>query len=405
MAFAIRCSERNALLFAPRLQQSYNDSDMEELKRALRGQRRRRSRASYSRPRGLWNSGQSCHLGASIVALSAATCLRDWVGRQDACNDHSFTIIRKYLFQAAWSRGYERALDPRPVLSLLEGTGWKSRHAQDAHETMAKLLEIIEDFFLLHNIKGSVSQSLSVVSANEDIARCCMGKLPALKTWSRSAWGRSPFSVISSSSNKCHQCGYISPVSFQQSILLTLPVPRSSQPLAKLLLESHMSDEHVEMTCENCHRYGRMTRRLRIAKFPEVLVLHLQKAVFLHGMVSASDKRAVFSTRLAVPVHAADGSLLRVETYRLRSVVRHKGTAGTWDSHFTAVVSQEFRDVHHGLVALAGGERWWHVNDERVSGVEAEAVCNPTYTYMVVYDRRPSVRAKDWKMLSLRVAK
>lgn len=279
-----------------------------------------------------------------MVALSAVPVLRDWVRQQDGAGDAAFALLRQYLLLLAPARGPTRAVDPRPVLKMLEGAGWKSRHAQDACETMARLLEIIEDCFL-RECAERASRPRFTLGGEGDVIRGYMGKLPGVNAWGRGGWGRSPFSTITSSSTRCEQCGYISQTSFQQSIMLTLGLPAASEPLARQVVREYMTDERVEMRCEQCMRYGLTTRRAGIAKLPEVLVLHLQKAIYMRGMVGSAGRGAVFGRRLVLPVFA-DGGLLRVEEFRLRSVVRHHGTAGTWDSHFTALVGQGLSLIH-----------------------------------------------------------
>lgn len=98
---------------------------------------RRRQRPAPA-PRGLWSTGLSCHIGAAITSLSALPALRYWVRRADD------GVLVRYLLDAAGAGVPGGPLDPRPVAALLELSGWKPRYAQDAHETLSRILDLLE---------------------------------------------------------------------------------------------------------------------------------------------------------------------------------------------------------------------------------------------------------------------
>lgn len=172
-------------------------------------------------------------------------------------------------------------------------------------------------------------------------------------------------------------------------------MPRGPQAISALLQETHLCDEEVELTCMECARRVRATRRVAVAKFPAVLVVHLQRAILGHGGAGAARRRALVTSRLVLPVRAPGGALLRVEMYALRAVVHHRGTPGTRNSHFTAAVAQAPDGVRRGLGG--GADRWWIVDDDRVGATDVAGACDSAHAYLAVYERGRSIRASEWK--------
>lgn len=393
--------ECNQLIYAPRHLASYFESALRQQQPPSQA-KRGRARWVEPRPRGLWNSGQSCHLGAAVVALSAVPVLREWLRQQETPYRSPFALVKHYLLEAAPSSGYRRALDPRPVLSMLEQAGWKSRHAQDAHETMARLLEILEDWSVLNSTGNAGQFRMSSEGLNGRGVPLCLARVQPARFHSTPRWGRIPFSALNASSSECHTCGYVSSVSFQPNFLLTLPVPGFEQTLSELLVNTYMSAEKIEMRCDQCLRLGVHTWSSNIKRFPEMLVVHLQKAIYLLGGVGASDRRVSLSRRLEIPVKGSDGNITRIERYTLRSVVRHRGNANSRNSHFDAVLGQPCSSVRDGLLALASLPRWWHVDDDFVSHCDDGLALNPLHAYLVIYDSQRTVPMSKLKLEACR---
>lgn len=396
--------ECTKLIHAPRLQASYSESAVKQ-QQASSPTKIVRGGWVEPRPRGLWNSGQSCHLGSAVVALSAVPALREWLIEHTTTFESPFSLVKRYLLESAPSSGYRRALDPRPVLTLLEESGWKSRHAQDAHETMARLLEILEDGSVVSNAQKTTPFKMRTA---QDLNSCrvslSFGKVQPARTDATKRLSRSPFSALVASSNECHSCGYVSPTSFQPNFLLTLPVPGFEETLSELLVNTYMSAEKIEMRCDHCMQLGMHTRSSNIKRFPDVLVLHLQKAIYLRGGVGASDRRVALSRRLNIPVRGVDESVRTIESYTLRSVVRHRGSANTWNSHFDAVLAQDCDGVRHGLLGLATMPRWWHIDDKYVSRCDANLALNRAQAYLVIYDNRQRVPVRKLRLEAFHAA-
>lgn len=371
------------LVFAPRLCKSYTEPiDIRSTTRKGRAALTKRRR--NIRPRGLWNTGQSCHLGAAITALSAIPSLRAWLLQMQCEENSQIGLLKLYLLEAATSdkRG---SLDPRPILQLLEQSGWKSRHAQDSHETIVRIIEMLDNWGGAdRKTTSSCGRGFEHVPTGGSSARNCLGRLPVVpETVTREV--RLPFSTVTSSSVRCHNCGYVSPRSFQNSYVVSLPISLQRQTLSKHFVQTNMTQETVEMRCETCNVLNRHTRNLNIERLPKVLIVHLQKAVFASGSVGATHGHVLFGEKLSLPLSAAGRRQYSVKTFTLRSVVRHHGGATGRNGHFDCVVSQG-SSASDGLVSLWNVARWWHVSDDSVRQCQALEACDPGPAYLVAYE-------------------
>lgn len=129
--------------------------------------------------------------------------------------------------------------------------------------------------------------------------------------------------------------------------------------------------------CEKCKKLQRARRHLRILSLPPLLSLHLKRFSFLlgQGAKKASDRLAFPLSGLSLDLFAATGTSREVGTaeYDLVSVVAHHGASLT-SGHYTAYVK-------------ASDERWYHVDDIRVTLVSPEQVQNCD-AYVLFYERR-----------------
>lgn len=381
----------DGLVFAPRLHRSLSCTS------ALPGRNgsqtkhiQANSRWIEPRPLGLWNSGQSCHLGATITALGAVPLLRDWLKCQRVKTRSSFSVLRQYLLDSLASNSKQGSQDPRPLLSILEKSGWKSRHAQDAHETMARLLEILDDWCVVTNGgEGSDFRAHSGLIL-WNVVRGSAGKSESPKMRMPSRTKRVPFSTLLWTMKRCEGCGNQGPLSFQPSLMLTLPAPACNVNLVRLIAKTYMSSELVEMKCDQCTQVCMHTWTTGIKMFPQLLVLQLQKAVYTHGGIGTAAGKVAIPRRFMMPTCKGGGKVNR-ECFNLRSVVRHRGGMGK-DSHFDCVVAQDCDDSHYGLVASADLQRWWSVNDDSVLHCDVAAASNPALAYLLIYERRTDDR-------------
>lgn len=370
--------------------------------RGKRSRTRRRTRAAGLRnaaqaarsrpPAGFWNTGQSCHLGATLTALAALPSMQRWARSRDSA------IAEALRASVSGSRA---PLDPRPAAAQIYASGWSARVAQDAHETLGRLLDALGD---------------------ECHTRREPDQLPPPK---------SPLTGWSAVVRTCTKCGSSSDAILHSFRVLSLPLPTSNRSLISALLNAYAStDTNVEASCDTCERSQSHTRTHSIARFPSVLALHLQKAYLTSGCsVDATQFSTSFPEKLTLPrgtpipviqrpfrvdghssprCISANGtttsfpsgpydtakkhcSALKrsgVVQYSLRSVVQHFGGSGS-SAHFIAVVSGGEGLSHEGLASLCGG-RWWIVDDGRVARCDKATALNPRAAYLLFYEREDS---------------
>lgn len=386
------------LVIAPRLHRSSISADAYPRRRGFHVTTATNSlRWTEPRPLGLWNSGQSCHLGATITALSAVPILREWLKYQKTVTNSPFSLLRRFLLDSIASPSNQCSLDPRPLLGMLEKSGWKSRHAQDAHETMARLLEILDDWCARAsaNDEAHVRVCTGVIvrhaeHGNADQVGSMEVRIPLRRR-------RNPFSALLCTRKRCHRCGHEGPMSFQSSLMLTLPAPTQDVSLGELIVKTYMSLERVEARCDECSQIGIHTWMSGIRVLPEVLVVQLQKAVYVGGGLGAATGKTAVPLILALPVRSDDGSIRRFECFSLRSVIRHKGGMGR-DSHFDSVVALDCDSCRFGLVASAQAQRWWHADDSTIEQCDYDMACNPKLVYMVIYEKGKGISEMEMKL-------
>lgn len=154
-------------------------------------------------------------------------------------------------------------------------------------------------------------------------------------------------------------------------------------------LQAFTSEERLEgeeaFDCEVCKEKTRATKRLRLHRLPDALVLHIKR--FRHSG-SQTDKLA---TNVTFPLRGLDlsphGSPECYHSqehccYDLYAVSNHSGNVGA--GHYTACC----RPV--GGVQYKGGggtEGWWCFNDEVVTPVDTTSVVSQN-AYILFYHRR-----------------
>lgn len=298
----------------------------------------------------------------------------------------------------ASAAGSRRALDPRAAAREIGGGGWEARVAQDAHETLGRLLDALQFGRVGAGREGEVGVSrgleeavggeeevegmryvggggADVAGSSRDVsdlggggvrrraAAAAAAAVVVADMQSQVADASPPLCGWTGVVRECGTCGEKGDAVLHTFAMLSLPLPTSDRTLSRTLLESFAStDTGVEAHCEVCRITGPHTRHHSIARFPRVLALHLQKAYLAAGdTVSAARYATHFPERLTLPrgnpvpvskqridataaggsadtsgsgASAAGGGTVR---YRLRSVVQHYGGSGA-AAHFVAVV-------------------------------------------------------------------
>lgn len=339
---------------------------------------KRTNRFREPHPLGVWNSGQSCHLSSTLTLLSSPPLLRALLSRINIQPNTSLYLLRHYLICSSGNGPRQRALDPRPLLSILEQTGWKSRHAQDAHETLVRMLDILQQGFPRNIWTPAHGLGASVEKVREGVCTSVVER-------KRGHMEKFPFDSVLSSRRQCLTCRYGGEESFQSSTIWTLPLVNNDVEIEHLIINSCMGDERLEMRCDGCGKANEHVWRHGVKLLPEILLLHVQRAMYFRSDAKQGmPGRVNLSKVLRLPVVDEDGIVRKIATYSLRGVVRHMGGIGR-SSHFDCIVRRECAEGKFGLPGLGHG-RWWRVDDGDVMRYEG------TYfgreVYLVMYDEK-----------------
>jgi hypothetical protein len=249
----------------------------------------------------------------------------------------------------ASAAGARRALDPRPAAEAIHSDGWSARDAQDAHETLGRLLDVLQ-----HGEVGGArwhrpgcrrgddagaagiflaSAGLAAEAAAEGDAaagaaagavggrvlprpRVAVGPAEAAATAGSTSPSLQlppplaeapppppPLCGWSAVVRSCVTCGASSDAILHTFAMLSLPLPTSNRTLSRALLDAFAStDTGIEAHCDMCGTAEPHTRQHSIARFPPVLALHLQKAYLTSGdSISASRHATFFPEELTLP--------------------------------------------------------------------------------------------------------
>lgn len=367
-------------------------------------------------PRGFWNMGRSCHLGATLAALAALPTFRAWACEQnsaiadalrassgdiddrvgDTSSIRHATSSPRPSGRRAYGQNSGSALDPRPAASSIESPSWRAHEAQDAHETLGRLVD-------------------ALIKAREGARQLDRAPDPP-----------PPLKGLTTVVRTCETCGASSDAILHSFSVLSLPLPFADRHLAPAIHEAFAGAETGIMArCDMCGTEEPHTRQHAVARFPKVLAVHLQKAYLCGGGtdVEASAYATVFPERLSlvrgppVPVpqrmgyqRASDAesptsdddrlsaAAVRrrsreaqkptgVVQYALKSVVHHLGGAGP-SSHFVTTLSSTDSTPADGLAGLVGGS-WWVVDDSTVRNCGRDRALNPRSAYMLFYEALP----------------
>ena len=380
---SILTSDRE-LIFAPYHEASYNASLPLPINIKHRTRRSRRRKTLTTRPTWVWNAGQSCHLGATLTVLSSIPYFRDWVSKNLINNDPSTVVLRHCLLNAAYPENGHNPLDPRPVLRVLEASGWRSRHAQDAFETMQRIFELLSIDAWSHTTPcDGVASCLPRDETTFAFGRT--GKLGLMVDHRRNKQTESPFHMISSLAHVCHACHRQSDMRFQSTPIVSLPVTDNPISVSSLLTRTLLNKEVVTMTCESCDGETLHTLLPNIYRWPSVLILHLQKAVFGSSGVTVASGNVIVTEM--IHCNGGVGFGKTAVLYQLRGVIRHWGLASGYRAHFDSVVSSSTTEPWTGLKGIGSKKTWWHVNDDRVVETSLVQACDSRAAYILVYDR------------------
>lgn len=382
--------DRTLLIVAPRLEGSYID-EKPVPKPTCSSRSRPRKRHKPKKPRGMWNSGQSCHLSAIITALSALPSLRHWISNQTVLLNAPIVPLTNSILQAACGTDeHDSAVDPRPVLSLLERDGWKSRFAQDAHETLLRVLELIEDYADVPRPDLAAAQSVGwLVVRDERRLMHCIGRTEVVME--RKLQRKPPYMSTTASWSVCFQCGHTTPIVLTDSPMLVVSVTaKREKPLAALISNTMFCKTQVLMRCEGCGEQCTHLHCSEVWRFPKVLITLVQRGTYGALGVSISRTNVWFNDCISIYGPYGRGQKRRELRYGLRSVVRHVGGASGYKSHYDCIVRCP-EACGWGLCGADTKPQWWRVDDARITASGVRQACESSHAYLTLFELEDDV--------------
>jgi ubiquitin C-terminal hydrolase len=184
----------------------------------------------------------------------------------------------------------------------------------------------------------------------------------------------------------CHKCCYRS-VSFDPFLDLSVPVPKESESLERLL-EIFTSDEHLKGTdrfvCPRCKKAREANRRLTIQRWPALLVVHLKR--FNHRGVKNSVSVSFSDNLTAQPscsaldnnynggrgfVEFSQNDVDDLPRYKLTGVVCHSGSSSFG---------------HYYSYVCTASDQWFLCDDQTVrESSPREAIREAVNAYILFY--------------------
>lgn len=287
------------------------------------------------------------------------------------------------------------------VGALSPGRQFATTEQQDCIEFLNFILDgLHEDLnqrrFLNAEEKASISD---LTSAQEKAREVLPVRLASTIEWER--YLKLNFSVIVDyfqgqylSQLRCLDCGMTS-TTYNAFSILSLPIRESGgSSFGKLTImecleaftETELLDDENKWHCPRCQRFTRLTKKLTITRFPQVLVIHLKRfKLGPNGYFKKLDTTVNYPVNEILDLtsfwpklgtYVSEGVEMRISTekeaemvesfpdraqvspfrYQLYAVVNHFGNLTT--GHYTAYVKK--------TVIANGTQQWYHFDDAKV---------------------------------------
>ncbi|XP_029689979.1 ubiquitin carboxyl-terminal hydrolase 21 [Takifugu rubripes] len=347
---------------------------------------------------GLRNIGNTCFLNAIVQCLSHTCGLRDYVllkrYRQEKCakEDAKLTEAFSQVLTGLWEEAEAvSVVNPRQFYNVFkEAVPYFSGYSQqDAQEFLRFLLdklhvEINRRPYVRRTVKET-TQKYARFRISEEAA--VMWKKHLERDDSRIV---DLFSGQLRSSLHCSVCSHYSNT-FDVFCDLSLPIPKRSsgrEVMLKDCLDLFSQEEKLDREnspmCERCTRHTECTKRLSIQRFPQVIVIHLNRFTMSRWSISKSTVYVSFPlTNLDLgPYGPVDcGPVL----YDLYAICNHVGTVNM--GHYTACCLDE--------------NGWCLYNDSSVTPV-SENQLQTNQAYVLFYQRSNSSGGSSSTATSIR---
>ncbi|XP_072305947.1 ubiquitin carboxyl-terminal hydrolase 21 isoform X2 [Eucyclogobius newberryi] len=337
---------------------------------------------------GLRNIGNTCFLNAIVQCLSHTYGLRDYCllksyrhemfSKEDAKLMEAFTKVLSGLWDV---NGDDRAVNPKHFYNVFkEAVPYFSGYSQqDAQEFLR---------FLLDKLHTEINRRPYVRRVKETEQKYAGFRLSeeAASMWKRHL-ERDDSRIVDlfagqlRSSLHCSVCSHYSNT-FDVFCDLSLPIPKrrsGGEVTLKECLDLFSQEERLDKEnspmCERCNRRTDSTKRLSIQRFPQVIVIHLNRFTTSRWTISKSTVHVSFPlTNLDLgPYGPVDsGPIL----YNLYAICNHSGTVNM--GHYTACCLDE--------------NKWCFYNDSSVTQV-SENQLQTNQAYVLFYKRSNSPTA------------
>lgn len=354
--------------------------------RRARAQRKRRSVRARSPPShypgaasprdprrypGIANVGNSCYLNSVLQALAA-------VQAQLQIEQLARTRCVLELWSVLAALNAPCSAHPLSAAALISAMGGSlSSEQQDAHEMLQAILALLSNHRTrlranLHSLSQPRASARSLASPANVYPQPAAGMAHA---------DLAPWEGMLVTSVRCLACGSTSR-STQGAVfsVLTLPAEDTLEhALCRFLAPEIIADYHCQGGgCGGGGKRGCCAKTTCVARWPEVLLIHIQRIAVALGVLHKDDRPVSFPLSMAdwpQGVRAAAPSQPS-PLYDLAAVVEHHGAISS--GHYTA-----FRRVLDG----AGGARWLYCSDATVADVGLGGLC-AARPYLLVYARR-----------------
>ncbi|KAI4901517.1 hypothetical protein NFI96_033434, partial [Prochilodus magdalenae] len=332
---------------------------------------------------GLRNVGNTCFLNAIVQCLSHTRSLRDYcltkTYLQDMCSSQEPELMNEFtkVLEGLWDvNGGDTTVNPGKFYRVFkEAVPYFSGYSQqDAQEFLRFLLDQLHT-----EINRRPAQRPSITTSAQPTYTRFRISEEASAMWKRHLDRDDSvivdlFSGQLRSSLHCSVCSHYSNT-FDVFCDLSLPIPKRSDSRVTVTLrecldlfsqEEKLEQENSPM-CERCNRRTESTKRLTIQRFPQILVIHLNRFTmtrfsFCKGTVPVSFPLTDLDLG---PFGPADcGPVL----YDLYALCNHAGTVNM--GHYTAACREE--------------EGWCCYNDSCVTRISEDQL-QSSQAYVLFY--------------------
>ncbi|ANB14816.1 Doa4p [Sugiyamaella lignohabitans] len=362
---------------------------------------------------GLKNLGNTCYMNCIIQCLAGTPKLADVFA--DNSYKQFINVNSKLGYKGVLAQTFaalvQRMLQGKegyvPPIALKDLAGrlrdtFQGYEQQDCQEFLTFILDGLHEEL---NSNGDKARMKELTEKEESYRERMSVRVASTIEWER--YLKSDYSLIVDiaqgqyrSQLRCLTCGHTS-TTFNSFSFLSLPIPLDKQNVTiqdcfDLFTAEEILDGDDAWHCSKCKKPRRTSKRLTIARFPPVLIIHLKRFQQRRGFIGNS-----VSNKLETPVmypltgldmtgywpnytagdeQTLDKLPLRGQTapfiYDLYAVANHFGTLK--GGHYTSFVNK-------------GRKGWCYFDDTRVTcGVPKQNVVN-RHGYVLFYERRPII--------------